>query len=241
MGKCSSKNTRRKEKSFTNEEDQIISNFERKAPFARVKLEKVETAFEKHQFDQKLTMPDLRLALSELELNIELLKNPQSHFSKFFEAMLEPDRLFLQRKLVLSAVLTSGESDQVKIRLMRKYYDLDKNQEICLREIGVLIEEIIQVSMKIIPMMAVRDSLEDTGGLMSEEQLGNYNFNMENIYKSYKMEIVKKIMKGHESISGDEFEAAFEMGYVKVLLNSSSVRKEIRSMFKEKTIASESS
>jgi hypothetical protein len=239
MGKCVSKTTLRKDKTFSNEEDHIISSFERKAPFARIKLEKLETAFEKHQFDQRLTIPDLRLALNDLELNPELLKNPQSHFSKFFEAMLEPDRLFLQRKLVLSAVLTSGESDQVKIRLMRKYYDLNKNQEISLNEVEVLVEEIIQVSIKIIPMMAVKDSFDEEKGLMSEEQMKNYNFNMEKIYKSYKRKLVKKIMKGEESISGDAFDAAFQRQYVKVALNSSTVRKKLRLLFKEKMMKSE--
>ena len=234
MGKCASKPTLKKEKTFSTEEDRIISQFEKLAPFNKLKLDKVETVFEKHQFEQRLTMPDLRSALNELGLDHEQLKNPNSHFSKYFEAMLESDRLFYQRKLVLSAILTSKEEDSVKINLMKKYYDLNKNDEISRSELEILLKEIIDVSMRIIPMMAVRDSFSADDGLISVEQMEGYTFNMDKVNKSYAKKLMKKIMKNEDYISLEVFHAAFEKGYVKVILNSSAVRKKIRMMFKKK-------
>ena len=234
MGKCTSKPHLKREKTFSTEEDRIISHFEKKAPFTKLKLRKVETVFEKHQFEQRLTMPDLRLSLNELGLDHEQLKDPNSHFSKFFEAMLEPDRLFYQRKIVLSAILTSKEDDSIKINLMKKYYDLNKNNEISRSELEVLLKEIIDVSMRIIPMMAVRDSFSVEDGLITVEQMEGYSFNMDKIYKSYVRKLIKKIMNKEDSISLEGFHAAFEKGYVRVILNSSAVRKKIRMMFKKK-------
>ena len=148
----------------------IISDKEKEIPFAKVSLKDLEDCLNRYQFGSRLNKPNIRKVIDDLNLNVHLLNDPESSQFKFFEAFIETDKLYTLRKLVLSAILTSKESIKIKVDIIAKYYDFSDNKSLEEDEILEFLKEIVDVSAKSIPLVAVADDPgSTTTGFITED------------------------------------------------------------------------
>ena len=132
------------EEVFQSKEEEIIQSIEKQAPFYSVKLKDLEKCLETQQYEHKLNKGDIRKVLSSLGLHLEMLTDPDCPQFKYFEGVVDKDKLYTQRKLILSTVLVSHESIETKIGMIEKYYDFSGDKIFQLGEIEKLIDEIVE-------------------------------------------------------------------------------------------------
>ena len=210
------------EKNFTRE-DRIIIRNERLVPFFTVNLKRIETVLEVQNYDHRLNQTNLRKIFSELGLNPDVFTDPSCAEFNFFQSLLESDKLYTQRKIILGSVLTSSESIQTKAHIIQKYYDFSNNNLLELDEIEKLLDEIVYLSVKIIPMVAVATDEVNDNNLSEENYQKYYEFLMlskEKFVEKYAL----KILDGVKSISFDDLASKFNNSQLSDLLSSDMVR-----------------
>ena len=196
MGKCCIKGIDSPDKIHSKEEKTIIRN-ERLLPFFSVNLTKLEKVLETQNYDHRLNQANLRKIFSELNLNPEVFTDPSCAEFKLFQSLLESDKLYTQRKIILVAVLTSSESVQTKVHIIGKYYDFSNNNLLELDEIEKLLDEIVYLSVKIIPMIAVATDEVNDNNLSEENYQKYYEFLMlskEKFVENYASTIMDKVV-----------------------------------------------
>ena len=138
-------------------EENIIHKKEQEVPFFRIKIKQLEDVLEVHQYDHKLNNSHIRKVVADLKLNLDMLSNPSCVEFKFFEYLMDPDKLYCQRKLVLSSVLTCSEPPEKKFGVVGKYYDFSANNLLEIDEIEMLLTEIVDISVICIPKIAISE------------------------------------------------------------------------------------
>ena len=211
----------------------IISDKEKEIPFAKVSLNRLEECLNRYQFGYRLNKPNIRIVLEELNLNIKLLNDPESLQFKFFEAFIDTDKLYTLRKLVLSAALTSQEPIKLKVEIIGKYFDFEDNKSLEEDEILEFLKEIVDVSAKILPLIAVSDDPDiSTGGFITEETYKKFTDNLMQGKKRFLMKYSDLILSRSSSLTYAEFTARFNRKELSILLSANEIRNELYNLVK---------
>jgi hypothetical protein len=204
----------------------VICKVEFTTPFATVKLNTLEKCLENHNFDHRLNKSDIRKVLGDLGLNQNMLTDPETPQFRYFEKFLDKDKLYTQRKLILSAILISTESTDIKVDLLGKYYDFSKNQALEKDEINTLLNEIVEGSVQIIPLIAVKEEEDEKlrSSSLSEAEYENYISYLLLSKDLFTEKYSKAIMGASDSLRFTDLIIKFRNNALAVLLSSKVVR-----------------
>ena len=215
------------------EEERLIRLKEAQVKFFSTRLSRLEKSFEVHRFDHRLSRSGIRKVLANLKLTPEILTDPLRPEFKFFELLKDDDKLYTQRKIVLSIVLTSLDSSKAKIDAIERYYDLSQNNLLELDEITRLLDEIADVSARIIPKIAaVKINDIDKEGCLSEESYQRYTEYLLSSKNKFIEEYSVRIMKTSDSLTFREFATKINSEF-SMLLSSAKVRNVLFDMSME--------
>lgn len=210
-------------------EEDIIQDNEKHAPFHSIELKRIDKCLQDRQYNCRLNKPIIRQVLQDLNLDLKLINDPDCPQFKYFEAFLDSDKLYTQRKLVLSAVLTSKESNKKKVKVIGKYYDFSHNSSLEKDEIEGLLEEAVSASVKIIPLMALNNGYEVVeGNLISQETYQKYTDYLLIGKKEFIEKYSNLIIGDKLTLPFEDFQKAFSQNLgLEILLTAKAIRLEL--------------
>ena len=220
------------EEVFQSKEEEIIQSIEKQAPFYSVKLKDLEKCLETQQYEHKLNKGDIRKVLSSLGLHLEMLTDPDCPQFKYFEGVVDKDKLYTQRKLILSTVLVSHESIETKIGMIEKYYDFSGDKIFQLGEIEKLIDEIVESAAKTIPLMAVGEENETQKKFLTEDEYLKYSGFLLSAKKPFIEKYSTSLLGNFRELPFQDLAERLKINTHSVLLSSRMVRTMLYSLTK---------
>ena len=122
-----------------------------------------------------LSLAQLKRAFSDLQVPLDELTSPDSTTHKLLNRTRNDKKLFDLKKLSLISILLGKGKDKDKAEWLFRIYDIDASDVLEEPEFAAMVSEIVEVSARIIPAVAIGEGLQS----FSKEELLLYTDRLE--------------------------------------------------------------
>lgn len=228
MGCCNEKTTGKVSGStqlIVSEEEELIKECEKSIPFTNTHISKILLVFSPHKNKEHWHKPLLDSLLLDLGFSEQSLKDPDCYEYKFIKTLQNQKRLYSYHTILLSALLLAPGNSIEKSRALFELYDKDKQDKLDNSEVQNMISEIINFSVKVIPMIAVNDEDESQDKGLSSVKVKKHLIVMLRKENQLVSRLTNVLMQGSRHISRSDFIARVtEEPFLQALLWSYLIR-----------------
>lgn len=176
MGCCSEKMNAVKNKFHQlalSEEETVITMKEKSLPFSSVRLQELSDAILKNSSNGMLSIAQLRKAMTELNIEVEIFTSPEEHILCLLKLLQNSKRLYDVKTVIMFGVLLSAGIPEEKAGIL---FDLCNTRNHYLQEgdFKDMLSELIDISVVKIPRIAINSSSEVEGFTIPEDRLLQY-------------------------------------------------------------------
>ncbi|OMJ83718.1 hypothetical protein SteCoe_14369 [Stentor coeruleus] len=200
-------------------EEVILGPFENSLGYTSFNSIELDNTF--HRYSRKGFM-----TIKHLNQALELLRLPYSQFSDFYELFEKShstndyEKLYSTDLLKTLCLLLSKATNQQKILILFKNYDIEASKVIDKRTVLIMIHNIFLVALEIIPSYCNSKN-------PSSKILQDYILNLDKNKKKIMTQIYKEITKGNSTLKYEDFKKNCLNGSVQDLFSAKLLRKYI--------------
>jgi hypothetical protein len=215
-------------------QEKIIEKAEASIPFSQKSAKDLDMTFKSHGVSGRLSVAQLKKSLGVLDLDPQVFTDPDTQVYKFLDKLKNETKLYDISKLSLCSILLGTDDSKTKARILFNHFDSDANEKFDKSELKKMIEEMVHISLKLIPLIALRldeeDKNEDT---LPKEELDDYIESIEKESSKFVDIVVEKLIGSADALSSDEFVAKVSSSdSLERILRSSSIRVTLYEMTK---------
>lgn len=164
-------------------EERIMLKAETKFSFSKYDFKELVKNFKTQSNKDALSPAQLKRALTDIGIPIEDLSSPESPTYKLLSKCKNSKKLYDLKKLQLVAILMGKGSLEEKAEWLFRQYDIDASNILECHEIEEMISSIIEISVRIVPMLAVGDGPDCLSLQEYENYITKLEINKENLVK----------------------------------------------------------
>ena len=187
------------------DEETIITMKEKLLPFSCLTLSELTSSITHNQEEQIMSSCQFRKALTDIGVESEVFTDPESQVYIFLRILQNPSRLYDVRTVMLAGIVLSTSLATEKADALFSLYDSSGTKELKESEARKMIEEIIEVSVGKLPLLAKETSEEEHNFTLSEEKVVAYVENLMRKKDKYIQRALPVIMASSEKVNREEF------------------------------------
>jgi hypothetical protein len=190
---------------LVSEEEDIIKLKEKSLPFSTTKVMDLEAVIKQNQFDGVLSIAQLRKSLTQLEFDLELFTIPEIHIAKLLQILQNPRKLYEVRTILLCGILLCEGTTSDKANMLFNLYDSKRDTSLDKDVIKDMVYEIIDMSVKKIPKIAVDDNEEPEPFTIDTSKLETYTNGLLSKSETLVEKVITKLMEDQYCITQTDF------------------------------------
>ena len=183
-----------RDKNYSHEEG-LVSRYEEGLGFYGLRCQEIDIYFHKFAQNLKLTDNQFLAAAEELKLDMRNYSNREFKLYKFYESFRMDDGLYSARMLSALGILIGKGNTTEKANALFTNYDIQVTDTLDYKEMLVLITDIVEIAMVILPAYA-KEAAEDPG---EKKVLEKYKLKLREV-KTHVHEFYESLLIKDESI-----------------------------------------
>ena len=152
-------------------EEKAIRNHEAQYFFSKRDFKELSKSIKSESVDGSLSAAQLKRVFTDLNIPSDDLSTPDSPTFLLLSKIRNEKKLFEVRKLSLLSILIGKGKDTEKADWLFRQYDIDASNILESSEFIIMISDIIDISAKILPLLAIGDGI----GSLTKEQYEIYS------------------------------------------------------------------
>ena len=192
----------------SNEESAVRSN-ENQTPFATLKLASLIESINKNQDEQVMSISQFRRALAEVGIKLSVFTDPESLMFNLMQILQNPQGLYEVKTVILSAIVLNKCALPKKTQALFNLYSKNP-KEMTDAEIKIMLEEIINISANLLPMIAKQANEEPNRTRLPEDKVSEYVSSMMQNKQKFIDQALPLLLKGSDTVSREEFTERIE-------------------------------
>ena len=208
MGCCNDKTINHMNKTnqvIVSEEEDIIKEQENIIPFSKVNIIKIEKVLIKYESAGCLSSVLLKSALSKLQFEENDFTDPDSTTYKFIMQLRGKNKLYSIDTILLSGVVLGSGNINEKATVLFNLYDKDKAKVLEKTNINCMIKDVINFSVKKIPIIAIDNNEEPAPNTLKSDRINKHINSLWEKRESYIAKIQNLLLGNKINITLDEF------------------------------------
>lgn len=208
-------------------QETVIEKAEATIPFSQKSAKELDSTFKSHGVSGRLSVAQLKKSLGVLNLDPQVFTDPDTQVYKFLDRLKNETKLYDIPKLSLCSILLGSDDSNTKARILFNHFDTDANENFDRDELKKMLHEMIQISLKLIPLIALRLDEEGakTDDTLTEEELHEYIGSIEKESDKFVDAVLEKLIGDAQALTSDEFvHKVSSSESLEKILRSSSIR-----------------
>lgn len=189
-------------------QENIIEKAEKLIPFSQKHSKDLDSVLKSMASGGRMSVPQLKKALGVLELDPQVFTDPDTQVYKFLNRLQNEKKLYDIKKLGLCSILLGEGETPIKARILFNHFDEDANEKFDRAELRSMLDEMVQISVHLIPMLALRvDGESDDPNMqkISQEEIDDYTKVLDKSKEKFIETVSIKLLGTAEFISSEEF------------------------------------
>jgi hypothetical protein len=203
-------------------EENIIVNEENKLGYSQLKSSDIDTNFHRFSISLRLTQTQFNAVIREMKLTKDDPLNPKKVIQDLYKEFKNADGSYSTRKLSTLGLLLGKGTSKEKARVLFHNYDIKISNTLDIEEVRVLLGDILDISLRILPQYALSTLINESNRL---EQL-KYNKKLMSVFNTflgyYEVILIKE--EGSE-LSLEDFIKFFDSSDILALSSATKLRK----------------
>lgn len=204
------------------DEESIIKKEEENLGYSKLHCDKIDLIFKRYSLSSKMHGSQFLTACRELALDMSSYGNPDRPLTKFYHSFKMNYKHFNQRRLSTLGVLLGQGSHKEKAKVLFKIYDIVKDNTLDESEMRIMIEDILEIALVIIPTYAYNITEDEERKVELGKYIKKLNSVLDTMIKYY--EILFSQGQG-TVITFNDFVDMFNSDEINALGSSSRIRK----------------
>jgi Ca2+-binding EF-hand superfamily protein len=139
-------------------QEKTIQKGEKLLPFSQRASKELDSVFKANGTSGRMSVSQLKKALGVLDLDPTVFTDPDTQVYKFL-SRLKNEKLYDIKKVTLCAILVGEGDTSTKARILFNHFDVDASDKMDKKEIRHLLEETLEITLKLIPSLALKERL----------------------------------------------------------------------------------
>ena len=212
MGCCNDKtlNSINKEgQMIVSGEEETIKRNEKLLKFTTLDTSDIIEQLKKYESYGILSKVLLKGALANLDFDNSCFTDPESPDFKFLLQLQNENKLFTLKTVCLSAILLGCGNTSEKAKLLFSLYDVPQKETLEKFEISAMLDDIINLAVNKIPLIAVDESEEPETNKFTLEKLQKHMNNLLDRKDRYLVKLQNRLLGGNNTVTFKEFISKF--------------------------------
>ena len=140
--------------------ENMIGEKEKLIKFSSLKVKLIESKLKINSFEGMLSSPQLRKCLSDLKFDIKVNKSIENHNARLLRFLQNEKKLYNFGIVMLCGLLLGKGKPNEKASILFDIYDPEKKSSVTKETAEIIMDDIIMMAAKKIPMITADDNEE---------------------------------------------------------------------------------